>query len=367
MCSEIYVIASDWGTSPVGLTKFTWKPISEHYKCSLQTSVSFCSFFWEEWVVGAFLQCSQGAAVDIRALQTTLLKCPWNDSPAACMPLEREDELQEEGKIFLSQTVYHPTSPPTHSDNSIFSLLDCVEYLLSCCRASGWVVSQCRDSDSLGKQQTKRRALSAATVRTSCQPPGLAPTLQGGRKEPVGFPAALWWSFLTPSSGRTEMFCKVRVRQGQVPETADSSWWAPPRCEVSSSGFSQWMSRQQAGDMKAGGLRLSGQLEIPEGHLQPSPSQLLSVLCTALMLSSFSISQLPLLLSNRAPHSVLITMSRAGLMNFIFFSLSFFRKPGKMSKCCTATLCRVRCPALRAPLPGLERLQCLFSAVELAG
>lgn len=71
--------------------------------------------------------------------------------------------------------------------------------------------------------------------------------------------------------------------------------------------------------MKAGGLRLSGQLEIPEGHLQPSPSQLLSVLCTALMLNSFSGSQLPSLLSNRAPHSVLITMSRAGLMNFIFF------------------------------------------------
>lgn len=84
--------------------------------------------------------------------------------------------------------------------------------------------------------------------------------------------------------------------------------------------------------MKAGGLRLSGQLEIPEGHPQPSPSQLLSVLCTALMLSSFSGSQLPSLLSNRAPHSVFITMSRTGLKNF-FFPLS-----GNLERCQNAEL-----------------------------
>lgn len=49
------------------------------------------------------------------------------------------------------------------------------------------------------------------------------------------------------------------------------------------------------------------------------------------------------------------------------FPPSFFRNSGKMSKCSAATQSGERCPALpRARLPGLERLQSLFSAAEAA-
>lgn len=92
----------------------------------------------------------------------------------------------------------------------------------------------------LGKRENQERAPpSASTVRILCHPAGPIPTLQGGKKDQVGFPAASAQSLLKEGSGRAESTCESRVGLGKVPETADNSWWLPPRCEVSPSGVSQ--------------------------------------------------------------------------------------------------------------------------------
>lgn len=52
----------------------------------------------------------------------------------------------------------------------------------------------------------------------------------------MGFPAASGWSLLKQGSGRAESMCERGVGLGEVPKTADNSWWLPPRCEVPS-GF----------------------------------------------------------------------------------------------------------------------------------
>jgi len=80
---------------------------------------------------------------------------------------------------------------------------------------------------------------SASTVRILCQAPGPVPTLQGGKKDRVGLPAASGWSLLKQDSGRAVSKCGSGAGLGDVPETADSSWWLPSRCEVPRSGVSQ--------------------------------------------------------------------------------------------------------------------------------
>lgn len=55
----------------------------------------------------------------------------------------------------------------------------------------------------------------------------------------VGLPAASSWSLLKQRSGRAENMCERELGLGEGPETADNSWWLPPRREVSPSGVSQ--------------------------------------------------------------------------------------------------------------------------------
>lgn len=62
----------------------------------------------------------------------------------------------------------------------------------------------------------------------------------------------------------------------------------------------------------------------------------LGLFCTTWVTSSLSALWL---LTITAPNSLLMTTSRKGLMKMDFFSLSFLRKPGKISECSAATLC----------------------------